>query len=87
MTVEGTPESDCLLRCGRPLDSPRFRLRNRPTRNLPPREISCTGVAHRRCPLESRALLGGCARALPGPFPAEIGHSPCVLGILWPTIG
>ena len=42
--VEGATESDCLLRCGRLPRSPRFQLQNRPTHNLPPREISCTRV-------------------------------------------
>ena len=48
MTVEGAPESRCLLRCGRLPHSPRFQLRNRPIRNLPSQSISCTRVLHRQ---------------------------------------
>ena len=56
MTVEGAPESNCSLRCGRMPHSPRFQLRNLPTCNLPPRGTSCTRVTHRQRSRESRAL-------------------------------
>ena len=54
--VEGAPESNCSLRFSRLSYSPPFQLRNRRTSNLLPRGISCTQVAHRQRPLDSRAF-------------------------------
>ena len=63
MTVEAAPETDCLLRCGRPPRSPRFQLRNHPGCNLPPREFVCTRVVHRQTCRTAGLVRGACAQA------------------------
>ena len=83
MTVEGAPESDCLLRCGRQRRSPRFQLWNRPPCNLPPRAISCTRVEHpKRHRRESRVVRRACAQPVKRAVTPTLRAVQAVAGVL-----